>query len=125
MAHVWGEEYCETCGTLQSNYRREQMISNFLQYGFEKVEVFEPPTFYQKLFKMKTNQLESYYKYGFIIAKYVKKNMPAGMILTVGNKHINFFHYGSFDYVKKQLDKIFDDKKIQRRLKLDKIQNSK
>ena len=116
-----GEEYCVACGVVQYVYMREQMIGNLLKYGFKEVEVFEPPTFFQKILKSKTKQLESYYKYGSIIAEHIKEQ--SNMTLILGSKKINLHYYGKFDYVKGQLDKIINDKTTQRRLKLEKLKN--
>jgi len=100
---------CENCGTDQVEYKREVMVKNLLEYGFEEVELFKPPTFFQKLFNQKPENLESFYKYGSIIANHI--NDSSNMKLMIGNETIIFNHYGSFKYVKGALDKIIKIKK--------------
>jgi len=118
-----GRRICSICGTDQLDHKRQKMISNLRVYGFVEIKNYEKPTFFQKLFKIKTKQLESHYRYMSIIAKHI--NNSSNMTLLIGDEKINFNFYGSFKYVKKRLDGIIYDKIRQRRLKLEKIEKIK
>ena len=115
-------EICYHCNTDQEKYNRERMVENLLAYGFKEVKQFEKPTLYQKIFGITPKQLESYYVFEHVIAKHRKNSV--NMILAIGDETLSFNHHGSFKYVKQQLDRIIMDKKLLRKLKLQKIKES-
>lgn len=119
-----GRGICSRCGTDQLDYETSQMVCNLKRYGFIELRNYEKPTFFEKLFGLKTKRLESHYQYQsntYIIAKHIPGS--SNMRILVGDEEIIFNYYGTFSYIEKQLDNIFNDKKLIRRLKLKKIEN--
>lgn len=124
-AHIFrydnNREICIRCGTDQLDYKISQMVGNLKTYGFVEIKNFKKTTIFQKLFGLKTSQLESHYQYqSNIIAKHIHGS--SNMKLLIGDEEIIFNHYGKFQYIKIELDNIINDKKRLRRLKLKQIE---
>lgn len=93
---------CESCGTVQKEWYKKNMIENLEKYGFKK-------SFFFKKWNYKD----------MIIAKPIKGS--TNMLFTFGDKEIVFMSYGSFNMVKLRIDNILSDKKTRRNVLIDNL----
>ena len=113
LTRINGRLICKYCGTDQVLYKKEQMRYYLLLYGFD---IIKPKIqFLQRIFGKKEEEV---YKYKYIIAKIINGNLK----IFIENKNINNIDYCSnYTLFEKRLDKIINDKTLNRRLKLNKL----
>lgn len=95
---------CQVCGTNQTEWYRNNMISNLEMYGFKK-------SFFFKKWKL-----------GDLVVK--PKKDTTNMLLIVDGKELLLNLYGDYKYFKKSLDGLLGKANI-RNIKIDKVLNEK
>lgn len=112
-------EVCMICNTNQFSYKKKLIILNLNIYGFEKLK----PKF-SLLNIFNKNKNKNKYSYNGIIAKVNSSGSKLeiefdvfGEKITISGERI-YKNYNSFSYV---LNEYFNDKKIQRKIKLNKL----